>query len=122
MNADDLLRRTRRYLQKTDAVNTLSEDIEKYLGQPKDEPVAWMWNALMDGEVVKQYGPYVPKLFEKSAVPLYLHPATKTAPMKPMTEEDDMRKGSGEWAHLHNIFEEGIRFAEKFHGIGGGDE
>lgn len=36
---------------------------------------------------------------------------------KPMTEEE-MRKGSGEWAHLHNIFEEGIRFAEKHHGIG----
>ena len=41
---------------------------------------------------------------------------------KPMTEEE-MRKGSGEWAHLHNIFEEGIRFAEKHHfGIGGDDE
>lgn len=40
---------------------------------------------------------------------------------KPMTEAE-MRKGSGEWAHLHNIFEEGIRFAEKHHGIGGNDE
>ena len=39
---------------------------------------------------------------------------------KPMTEEE-MRKGSGEWAHLHNIFEEGIRYAEKHHGIGGDD-
>ena len=38
MTADDLLRRTLRYLQKTDSVNTLAEDIEKYLEEPKDEP------------------------------------------------------------------------------------
>ena len=36
MTAEDLLRRTLRYLQKTDAVNTLAEDIEKYLEEPKD--------------------------------------------------------------------------------------
>ena len=41
MTAEDLLKRTLRYLQKTDAVNTLAEDIEKYLAEPKDEPVAW---------------------------------------------------------------------------------
>ena len=35
MNADDLLKRTLRYLQKTDAVNTLAEDIEKYLAEPR---------------------------------------------------------------------------------------
>ena len=35
MTADDLLERALRYLQKTDAVNTLSEDIEKYLEEPK---------------------------------------------------------------------------------------
>lgn len=28
----------------------------------------------MDGEVLKQYGQYVPSMFKKSAVPLYLHP------------------------------------------------
>ena len=45
------------------------------------------------------------------------HPPQPSPTRKPMTEEE-MRKGSGEWAHLHNIFEEGIRFAEKHHGIG----
>ena len=36
MTADDLLRRALRYLQKTDSVSTLAEDIEKYLEEPKD--------------------------------------------------------------------------------------
>ena len=104
MNADDLLRRTLRYLQKTDSINALAEDIEKYLGQPKDEPVAWMWNALMDGEVITQYGPYVPKLFEKSAVPLYLHPPTKTAPKdEPELFNEEIEKAMVELHTTHAV-------------------
>jgi len=49
------------------------------------------------------------------------HPPRPEPARTPMTEEE-MRKGSGEWAHLHNIFEEGVRFAEKHHEIGGGDD
>jgi hypothetical protein len=56
-------------------VITLSSEIQSFLAsEPEAEPVAWMWNALMDGEVIKQYGQYVPSVFKKSAVPLYLHP------------------------------------------------
>ena len=35
MTAEDLLKRTLRYLQKTDSLNVLAEDIEKYLAEPK---------------------------------------------------------------------------------------
>ena len=57
-----------------------------------DEPVAWMWNALRNGEVITQYGPYVPSVFKKSAVPLYLHPPEKTTQNdEPDTDSIDMQ-------------------------------
>ena len=62
--ADDLLKRTLRYLQKTDSLNVLAEDIEKYLGQPKDEPetdfgmidepVAFSFDRYVDGKLMAE--------------------------------------------------------------------
>ena len=65
-----------RYLQKTDAVNTLAEDIEKYLAEPR--------KLMTEEEILKEY-------VDCPALGSFRH------------------------------FEEGIRFAEKFHGIGGVD-
>ena len=79
----------------------------------ENDPVAWV-------EVKDTYeGPY--EFHGLELLPpgkRYLYTRPEPAIRKPMTEEE-MRKGSGEWAHLHNIFEEGIRFAEKHHGIDG---
>jgi hypothetical protein len=89
-----------------------------------DEPVAWGQPDAC-GNIVETITPEdkthtkAPKGWaDIYSVPLYTRP--EPAIRKPMTEEE-MRKGSGEWAHLHNIFEEGIRYAEKHHGIGGND-
>lgn len=93
MNAEDLLQRTLRYLQKTDAVNTLAEDIEKYLSEQKDEPVACKrcngTGVVDDGEIdcYSDGTPYLngPVKCVKDCPDC--HPPTKTAPKKPMTEE-----------------------------------
>ena len=75
MNADDLLKRTLRYLQKTDAVNTLSEDIEKYLAEPKDEPVAWMWDVYNGaGYTSRGIGFQQTDIPFAKHTPLYTHP------------------------------------------------
>lgn len=122
-------------------------DIPLYLHPPRPaeveaEPVAYI---NLDEKRLEWVVPFEFKssCFVLGKLPLYLHPPKpaeveaepfadsipkgvlkwnpEAEPVrKPMTEEE-MRKGSGEWAHLHNIFEEGIRYAEKHHGIGGDD-
>ena len=98
----------------------LLEQLTENAEPEADKPVAWYHPSedgydsnFRDHEVVKSCtgNPWT------GWIPLYTRPEPAR---KPMTEEE-MRKGSGEWAHLHNIFEEGIRFAEKHHGIGGDD-
>ena len=84
MNAEDLLRRTLRYLQKTDSLNVLAEDIEKYLAEPR--------KPMTEEEIDRRMEPWQLRLDMRS----------------------DARWGAG--------FKAGIRFAEKFHGIGGEDE
>ena len=87
MTAEDLLRRTLRYLQKTDHPNALAEDIEWYLMEPKNEPVAWT-NENELGCLKEEIACYMyaEPVFNEGNIPLYLHQLTKTAP-KPMTEE-----------------------------------
>ena len=36
------------------AVNTLAEDIEKYLEEPKDEPVAFSFDRYVDGKLMAE--------------------------------------------------------------------
>ena len=105
-----------------------ARDIERALKEKNAksfEPVAW--NGLTDIDLRECYGN--PEALNTKALIDYgnaiekmlrekNYPPKPAEPVrKPMTEEE-MRKGSGEWAHLHNIFEEGIRYAEKHHGIG----
>ena len=120
MTAEDLLRRTLRYLQKTDHPNALAEDIEWYLMEPKNEPVAWT-NENELGCLKEEIACYMyaEPVFNEGNIPLYLHPPTKTAPMKPMTDAEILK----EWqCHFYDDgwigFEAGVRFAERHHGIG----
>ena len=107
----------------------LRDKVRDFLAaEPEAEPVAWQgltseeWQKIhdkwMDSGFVLSTGDFV-KAIEQALKEKNTKPAEPAR--KPMTEEE-MRKGSGEWAHLHNIFEEGIRFAEKHHGIGEDDE
>ena len=96
----------------------------------KDEPVAWMDEpvAYIDGPNqmliwAKPFQYSGPKSIKVEPIPLYLHPPTKTAPMKPMTDAEILK----EWqCHFYDDgwigFEAGVRFAERHHGIGGGGE
>jgi len=82
------------------------------------EPVAYIYKGFGVRSLNFITDDLKPHLHGEEISLLYLHPPRPEPARKPMTEEE-MRKGSGEWAHLHNIFEEGIRFAEKHHGIDG---
>lgn len=119
-NATELLSRALKFLDyRRIGSDTLEKDIKTFLAaEPEAEPGAWP----IDGEIAhriaeKQCVSYeVVQLIAREI--LRLHPPKPSPARKPMTEEE-MIKGSGEWAHLHNIFEEGVRFAEKHHGITG---
>ncbi|MEY4684599.1 MAG: hypothetical protein RLZ25_1058 [Pseudomonadota bacterium] len=64
-----------------------------------------------------------------SYVPVYLHPPRPSPARKPMTEEE-IQKGvkrlkemvGNKSSEVYAAFEVGIRVAEKYHEIGGGDE
>ena len=131
MTAEDLLRRTLRYLKKTDAVNTLAEDIEKYLAEPKDDPKPVLYikdKELMYIQILKQEGisqewrSNLGFVKENGDVGLYTHPPAKTAQKEQMTEEEIDKEWADNDVCCYDSFSDGIRFAEKFHGIGAGDE
>jgi hypothetical protein len=86
------------------------------------DPVAYLWcfDTGLTTHRIEMHRPPTKDEMEDGFVsfPLYTRPEPARTPMT----EEEMRKGSGEWAHLHNIFEEGVRFAEKHHEIGGGDD
>jgi len=55
-----------------------------------------------------------------SLKPLYLHPSKPEPARKPMTQKEIDKGFSQDW--FYGSFVEGIRYAEKHHGIGGDDE
>ena len=100
--------------------------VDKFHGdEVKDEPVYLARRKGLDDFFTCSKYRYeelsVLDLFETKLA--YLHPPTKTAPMKPMTDAEILK----EWqCHFYDDgwigFEAGIRFAERHHGIGGGGE
>ena len=121
MNADDLLRRALEIFEVIgDPVSAnLYREIERYLDAPKDEPVAW----IPEDELSEGY-PY-DVMFPYSKVdiirwfPVY-GPKIKTDPMT--KEEIDSKFAlDGSMFSSYTAFKQGIRFAERHHGIGGGD-
>jgi hypothetical protein len=114
MNADDLLRRAREYLPDC---SEMAKDIDEYLAAPKDEPVA----------IIEEddYGCFGEILSDKSVRLgqfLYLHPPTKIAPREAMTEDEILHSiGRPHSIYTLEVFRDGIRAAERHHGIGGGE-
>ena len=101
--ADDLLRRALESLNDREAqlkelgcgclaARALEEDIRAYLDAPKDEPIGYVFQ-YSDGALGSDiyYTPEEAVEYtegEGIGVPVYLHPPAKTAPKKPMTEEE----------------------------------
>lgn len=119
--ADDLLRRALESFDWMDIDNLLTDEIRAYLDAPKDEPVAWVQDSDYEQSPEFAFSWVETKLHD---VPLYLHPPTKTAPMKPMTREEILAGLEGwDWHPDRDAgFYAGIRFAERHHGIGERDE
>ena len=91
-----------------------------------DEPVAWIIGyQTITGDIGKKLswsksGAEVCNRLqgEEYETPLYLHPAEPEK--KPMTQEEIDKGFSLDW--FYGSFVEGIRFAEKYHGIGEKDD
>ena len=88
-------------------------------GKQEEEPVAWQW--LHSGHFRKKIPANANKL---EWYPLFLHPSPQAEQRKPLSEEEidslfNCDETSPEYEHG---FRDGIWFAEKHHGIGGGDE
>lgn len=86
---------------------TIIEEIRAYLAAETEQHQSWCASLT---QLLLSHPP------QKAPCNCRVAKPAEPAIRKPMTEEE-MRKGSGEWAHLHNIFEEGVRFAEKHHNI-----
>ena len=99
----------------------LIDEIEKLLDQPEQEPVAWK---VIDGTNGKYMFSRI-KPTERSykydvVIPLYTAPPTR----KPLSDGEirdglDGKNGFENW--YDDRFVDGVRFAEKHHGIGGGE-
>ena len=94
----------------------LIAEIEKLLAQPEqsNEPVAWMQDSI---EL------YV--LEEKSAIRGYVIPLYTAPPTREPLSDGEIRDGldgkNGFENWYDDRFVDGVRFAEKHHGIGGGE-
>ena len=106
------------------ALHQLSQTINEYLEEnPQDDPIAY-WDT-QEGKLI----PAVPLSSERTCfkvppVPLYLHPPRTEPARKPMTKEeiDSKFELDGSMFSSYTAFKQGVRFAEKHHGIGGNDE
>ena len=108
------------------ACNELCIDINKLLAQPetKQEPVAWQLvaNFITDGDILQYtYSKPRDELYEYYRVtPLYTSPPTR----EPLSDGEirdglDGKNGFENW--YDDRFVDGVRFAEKAHGIVGGE-
>jgi hypothetical protein len=96
--------------------------------EPEAEPVAWMFQHEDTGLIDYIDTQQVEWGFEKNNPrwqkigPVYLHPPQPSPARKPMTEEEISKLFPGMPTEYETGFRDGIDFAEKHHGIGGGDE
>jgi len=108
---------------------TLPEEIRTYLSthsDDADEPVAYLFDAdsycdhaPIKDELVQSLPKGMLRQKIKNVRPLYTRPSPSR---KPMTEEEiDSGFRYGDVGYMNGFFE-GVRFAERHHGIGGDDD
>jgi hypothetical protein len=100
----------------------LSCEVEELLAQPEQEPVFWMYEWINEiGEIVK--GVYVGShkashLYELANLePLYTAPPER----EPLTPQQISEGNQSMLNVTRDAFVKGVKFAEKMHGIGGGE-
>jgi hypothetical protein len=96
--------------------NTIVIDGIEYV--KKREPVAWC--QLVDGKIQDLLTSFEMKdwLYDKSWIPLYTAPPTR----EPLTPQQISEGNQSMLNVTREAFKQGVIFAEKAHGIGGGDE
>ena len=116
----ELLRRAYNYIGETYGYShSIALDIRTFLTtEPEAEPVAWLASYPEDPDFGKWF------CYTNSAEflgikyePLYLHPPRPESSRKPMTEEEIDEEIATNEHYCERSFAEGIRFAEKHHGI-----
>ena len=88
----------------------LREETVAFLAQPEQEPVAWMQDS------IELYVLEEKNILRGYVIPLYTAPPKPEQRLTPLTSKL-ISLGN----NCHEFFIKGIRFAEKMHGIGGGE-
>jgi len=104
---------------KADAEELLAQyEAGSRLAQPEQTPVAWMYERQNGDFTERTLSAGVEKNFDGVIIPLY------TAPPKqePLSCREITYPEGAFTRERQQAFDAGVRFAEKAHGIGGGDE
>ena len=98
------------------------KETKELLAQPEQEPVAWMWDEMFcdDWTIVSSVIKPSKSKYVANVRPLYLAPPKR----EPLSEEESYHEAKrlyeaedGLW--YADGFVDGLKFAEKMHGIGG---
>jgi len=101
--------------------NDLIQTIQKYLAKPEQEPVAWMVETHFNNEPIKEFHTVKPmervykycKVTELYSAPPKREPLINIYVLNAFKADDEATHPYSYWA--------GVEFAEKHHGIGGGE-
>jgi len=116
----ELLRRALKVLAKSrddDAEDLYDEIFDYFEAELEAEPVAWTSDFELKEVASNGYGYFSEPGDPRNNIPLYLHLPNPSPARKPMTEEEiDAGFRYGDVGYMNGFFE-GVRFAEKHHGI-----
>ena len=102
--------------------NELLKEAQELLAQPesKQEPVAWMWEKHTAGGWLDVFSIDKPTA---NAHQINIRPLYYTAPPKrlPLTPQQISEGNQSMFNATRDAFVKGVKFAEKHHGIGGGE-
>ena len=115
----ELLKRLMIELTTEEDVVSLFNDIKECLAQPEQEPVAWKVIDKTNGEYMFSRVKPTERSYKYDVViPLYTAP-----PKREPLSDKEISKNTPKLIHIGErlAFHAGVRFAEKHHGIGGGE-
>jgi hypothetical protein len=103
--------------------NALLKEIEVALAEPEPEPVAWMYEWYENDLESTQAYCGSEKPFKGEIVqPFNFRPLYTAPPKQEPLSNEEILVGFPQGVHITTLaFYEGVKFAEKMHGIGGGE-